>query len=120
MTAADEARLQAELDCDWEDLPPVPADEYRLDDYRCETAIGPQGNVWIHADRSVFAATVEGEGVDTELHLFLGDMAYHSIPLWRVLLDGARVTAETYDETGAADDIEQLLLAASRLLGARS
>jgi hypothetical protein len=101
----------------WTDV--VGADEYRLDDF---TSTG--GDRWIHADGSPWQLRVgdaDGSG-DRQLTLVLGDSAYHSLRLSEFSYRseaGIREVAAAYDETGAVEDIEQVLLAASRLLGGR-
>ena len=101
----------------WADV--VADAEYRLDDY---TETG--GSRWIHADGSPWQLKVgdlEGDG-ERQLTIVLGDSGYHQLALSEISYRseaGIKEVAGQYDETDSADDIEQLLLAASRLLGGR-
>jgi hypothetical protein len=88
-----------------------PETAYTLRDY---TRSG--GGEWVAAEYSPWSLAIRRNPDGIELGLSVGDMSYHSIPLEFVKLHGAKHTAEVFNETDAAADIEQILLAALRLL----
>jgi hypothetical protein len=91
----------------------APDEAYTLRDY---TRSG--GGQWIAADCSPWQIKVCYTPDGYRLDLILGDMNYHDIDLTLLRIQGAKNTAAIYDETDGKADIEQILLAALRLLEA--
>jgi len=102
-------------------LAPVPSASYELSQWYGSGIRGDEEpkHRYLDAEGAAMQARIDESDPDT-LHLILGDMAYHDISLSQTRFDGARKTAELYDETGAVEDIEQLLEAAVRLLPANT
>jgi hypothetical protein len=102
---ADESFVEG-VTCDYV----LPESEYELKSY--PKMPGSDAVTYVTAEWSAWTIRV----TEHTLHLTLGDMGYHDIPRRELATDNIRQLAQDFDETGAVNDIEQILLAAKRLL----